>query len=71
VLLVGLHAENPRVAAKAAWALGEVAPPSQVTLGALEKARQHEYRMVQEAAEEAIRKIQASALPANKDHTLP
>ena len=59
VLIAGLDAANPRVAAKAAEVLGEIATANKETLGALEKAMQHEFLMVRDAAEESLRKIEA------------
>jgi len=58
-LIEGLNAKEPRVAAKAAAALGEIARPDKETTSALEKARLHDYLMVREAAGEAIQKIQS------------
>jgi HEAT repeat protein len=58
-LIAGLEAENPRVVAKAAEALGDVAGPEQSTLRSLEKAQQHEHLMVRDAAREALTKLQS------------
>lgn len=58
-LIAGLEAENPRVVAKAAEVLGDVAGPEQSTLRSLEKAQQHEHLMVRDAAREALTKLQS------------
>ena len=58
-LFAGLEAENPRVAAKAAEALGNVAAPEPSTLRRLEKAEHHEHLMVRDAAREALAKLQS------------
>lgn len=58
-LVAGLEAENPRVVAKAAEALGNVATPEPSTLRSLEKAELHEHLMVRDAAREALAKLQS------------
>ncbi len=58
VLVAALSNANPRIAAKAAAVLGDVAGSEEHTLKALDRARRHEYLMVRDAASEAIRKIQ-------------
>ena len=59
VMVVGLTAANPRVAAKAAEALGNVAGPDKEVLNALKQAQHHEELMVRDAANAAIQKIQS------------
>jgi HEAT repeat protein len=59
VMVLGLTAANPRVAAKAAEALGNVAGPDKEVLDALKQAQHHEELMVRDAANAAIQKIQS------------
>lgn len=59
VMVLGLTAANPRVAAKAAEALGNVAGPDKEVLDALKQAQHHEEFMVRDAANAAIQKIQS------------
>ncbi|NOS71069.1 MAG: hypothetical protein HOP33_14205 [Verrucomicrobia bacterium] len=59
VMVMGLTAANPRVAAKAAEALGNVAGPDKEVLDALKQAQHHEEFMVRDAANAAIQKIQS------------
>jgi HEAT repeat protein len=60
-LVETLKAENPRVAAKVATALGEIVGPGRDVLSALGKAEHHEYSMVRDAAAEAVQRLQSKA----------
>jgi HEAT repeat protein len=61
ILVAHLNAEEPRVAARAAEALGEIARPADNVLDALEKAKKHEQLMIADAATAAIRTIKSKA----------
>ena len=63
VLIAGLKSEEPRSAAKAAEALGKTANPTPEVIKALHEAQQHEYLMVRDAAEEALKALQSRSQP--------
>lgn len=62
-LVAGLAAGNPRVAAKAAQALGVVGRPDRWIVEALHQAQRHENLMVRDAAEEALRSLHSPGAP--------